>query len=62
MPEITEKQAAARLKRTLESHHKKLFEAAGKYGWDFPYLEGVVSQAREALLRAIEDLEGVCRE
>lgn len=59
MTQITEKMAAARLVRTLQSHHDKLFEAAGKYGGDFPYLEGVVEYACTAILNAIDHLNAV---
>lgn len=54
MAYLTEKQVAARLRKTLDSCHRKILVAGGKYGGDFPYLEGVMQDAANELLNAIE--------
>lgn len=46
---ITEAMAAARLRRTVAACRKRLFEAGGKYGGDFPHLEGAMQEAADCL-------------
>jgi hypothetical protein len=51
---ITEKQAAAGLRKTLKSCQTKILKAMHKYD-DYPYLESICEQANLKLEEFIED-------
>ena len=53
---VSEKMAAARIRRTLKACQNRIDDQAGMYGADFPYLESILQNASEALDNAINDM------
>lgn len=55
--ELTEAMASGIMRRTLKSCRKRIFESAGKYGGDFPYLETVMTDVVDAIDKAMDEMQ-----
>lgn len=60
--QITEKQAAKYVKRTLESAIKRLTEQQSKYGGDFPYIDSALQSVIDKAMEQADDMEVIARD